>query len=34
LLGKQADWRADAELVFALEPGPRIGNRGFYGCAG
>lgn len=34
LLGEEADWRADAELVFELEPGTRIGYRGFYGCAG
>ncbi|MGE0746418.1 MAG: hypothetical protein AB7K86_14270 [Rhodospirillales bacterium] len=28
-LGEQADWRADAELIFALERGPSIGCRGF-----
>ena len=33
-LGEEADWRADAQLVFEREPGTRIGYRGFYGCAG
>ncbi len=33
-LGEAADWRSDGELVFELEQGPRIGYRGFYGCAG
>ncbi|MBO6727626.1 MAG: DUF305 domain-containing protein [Rhizobiaceae bacterium] len=31
-LGGEADWRQDAELVFALEQGVRRGYRGFYGC--
>ena len=33
-LGEEADWRADAELLFRLEHGPTIGYRGFYACAG
>jgi hypothetical protein len=32
LCGGEADWRQDAELVFALEQGVRMGYRGFYGC--
>ena len=31
-LGGEADWRADAELVFELDQGLTIGYRGFYGC--
>lgn len=31
-LGDQADWRANAELVFRLDPGLTVGYRGFYGC--
>jgi hypothetical protein len=27
-----ADWRGDAELVFALEQGLTVGYRGFYDC--
>ncbi|MEJ8570247.1 DUF305 domain-containing protein [Microbaculum marinum] len=32
-LGDEADWRSDAELIFALEEGPTVGYRGFYSCA-
>lgn len=32
-LGDEADWRQNAELVFELEEGLRVGYRGFYGCA-
>ena len=28
----EADWRQDAELVFELDQGLRVGYRGFYGC--
>lgn len=31
-LAEQADWRANAELVFKLDPGPTVGYRGFYAC--
>ena len=31
-LGENADWRADAELVFALDQGLRVGYRGFWSC--
>ena len=31
-LGEDANWRSDAELVFALEDGPTVGYRGFYAC--
>ncbi|CTQ34532.1 DUF305 domain-containing protein [Jannaschia rubra] len=31
-LGDEADWRANAELVFALDQGFSVGYRGFYGC--
>ena len=31
-LGDEADWRADAELVFELDQGLTVGYRGFYGC--
>ena len=31
-LGEEADWRQDAELVFELDQGLRVGYRGFYGC--
>jgi len=33
-LGDDADWRSNAELVFALEEGPTVGYRGFYRCKG
>lgn len=32
-LGDEADWRANAELVFELDEGLRVGYRGFYSCA-
>ena len=32
-LGEEADWRADADLVFRLEPGLDVGYRGFWTCA-
>lgn len=32
-LGAEADWRSDAELVFALDAGPTVGYRGFWSCA-
>ncbi|KAA9008259.1 DUF305 domain-containing protein [Histidinibacterium aquaticum] len=31
-LGDEADWRSDAELVFDMEEGPRVGYRGFWSC--
>ncbi|OHV83971.1 DUF305 domain-containing protein [Ensifer sp. LCM 4579] len=31
-LGDDADWRADAELVFQLDGGLLVGYRGFYAC--
>lgn len=31
-LGEQADWRANAELVFVLDSGLKVGYRGFYSC--
>lgn len=31
-LGEEADWRSDAELVFTLDQGLKVGYRGFYGC--
>ena len=31
-LGDDADWRSDAELVFALEQGLTVGYRGFWAC--
>lgn len=31
-LGDEADWRADAELVFELDQGLSVGYRGFYAC--
>ncbi|WP_299653672.1 DUF305 domain-containing protein [uncultured Jannaschia sp.] len=31
-LGAEADWRANAELVFALDEGFSVGYRGFYRC--
>jgi hypothetical protein len=31
-LGDEADWRADAELVFALDAGLTVGYRGFWSC--
>jgi hypothetical protein len=33
-LGDEADWRQNAELVFELEEGLRVGYRGFYACGG
>jgi hypothetical protein len=33
-LGEAADWRANAELIFALDAGLKVGYRGFYDCAG
>lgn len=32
-LGDAAGWRADAELIFELDQGPRVAYRGFYDCA-
>ncbi len=32
-LGAEADWRSNAELVFALEQGLTVGYRGFWSCA-
>jgi hypothetical protein len=31
-LGEEADWRSNAELIFALDEGPTVGYRGFYTC--
>ncbi|GGL67368.1 hypothetical protein [Wenxinia marina] len=31
-LGADADWRSDAELVFALQDVPTVGYRGFWSC--
>jgi len=31
-LGGDADWRANAELVFHLDRGLTVGYRGYYGC--
>lgn len=31
-LGEEADWRQNAELVFELDQGLRVGYRGFYAC--
>lgn len=31
-LGEDADWRGDADLVFALDRGPTVGYRGFWRC--
>ncbi|MBM9593410.1 DUF305 domain-containing protein [Roseitranquillus sediminis] len=31
-LGEEADWRSDAELVFAMEQGLTVGYRGFWAC--
>lgn len=33
-LGEQADWRQNAELVFQLDQGLKVGYRGFYSCDG
>ncbi|MCE6967379.1 DUF305 domain-containing protein [Cereibacter sphaeroides] len=33
-LGESADWRGDADLIFALEGGPTVGYRGFWRCGG
>lgn len=32
-LGDDADWRADAEMVFTLEQGLTVGYHGFWNCA-
>jgi hypothetical protein len=32
LLGDEADWRSDAELVFRLDSGLVVGYRGFWRC--
>ncbi len=32
-LGAEADWRSNAELVFALDVGKRVGYRGFWSCS-
>jgi hypothetical protein len=32
-LGDEADWRQNAELVFELDGGPRVGYRGFLSCS-
>lgn len=32
-LGAEADWRQNAELVFELDQGLRVGYRGFYSCS-
>ncbi|WP_325175749.1 hypothetical protein [Cereibacter sphaeroides] len=34
LLGEDADWRGDADLIFALAEGPTAGYRGFWRCDG
>ncbi len=34
LLGEDADWRSDAELVFRLEQGLSVGYNGFWTCTG
>lgn len=31
-LGDEADWRADATLMFELDQGLSVGHRGFYRC--
>jgi hypothetical protein len=31
-LGDEAGWRANAELLFALEQGLSVGYRGFWAC--
>ena len=31
-LGDEADWRADATLMFELDQGLSVGYRGFYRC--
>ena len=33
MLGDEAGWRQNAELVFALDQGLQVGYRGFYDCA-
>jgi len=33
ILGGEADWRANAELVFGLNQGLSVGYRGFYSCS-
>jgi len=33
-LGEAADWRSDAELVFSLAQGVKVGYRGFWSCPG
>ncbi len=32
-LGEDADWRSDAEMIFALEQGLTVGYRGFWACS-
>ena len=32
MLGDEGDWRADAQLAFAMQPGPQTGYRGFFTC--
>ncbi|WP_244649377.1 hypothetical protein [Neoaquamicrobium sediminum] len=32
MLGDEADWRQNAELVFELDQGLTVGYRGFYAC--
>jgi hypothetical protein len=32
MLGKEADWRQNAALVFELDQGLTVGYRGFYNC--
>ena len=32
MLGEEADWRQNAELLFELDQGFSVGYRGFYGC--
>jgi hypothetical protein len=33
-LGEEADWRANADLLFRLEQGLEVGYRGFWTCGG
>ena len=33
-LGDEADWRANADLLFRLEEGLTVGYRGFWTCPG
>jgi hypothetical protein len=34
LLGNEADWRENAQLVFALDQGLTVGYGGLYECEG